>query len=347
MPLKDFAIALKYKADIMTAMKAMLLEKPSKIESKPLKLVDIDEPSIARDELLIKIKSCGVCRSNLHLIEGDWLKYGIPPKLPIIPGHEIVGIVEEIGEDVNYFKEGDRVGIQPLYQSCLNCNYCLTGNEHLCDDRRLTGDTENGGYAEYISIKEAFAYKIPDNIDDIEAAPLFCPGVTAYRAVKLADINPDERIGIFGIGGVGHIALQIAKLYSARTVAVTRSKLHQEVAVKLNADEIVTDEIGLLDKAIIFAPSNEAISKAVKAVKKKGTIIIGVFGSIGDDFMFVDEKIIKGSVIGSRKDMRDVLALASRRLIKIITKEFPLEDANEVLEALKYSRIEARAVLKI
>lgn len=330
-------------------MRAMLLEKPAKIESKPLKLVDLEMPTISKDELLIRIKSCGVCRSNLHLIEGDWLKYGIPPKLPIIPGHEIVGIVEEIGEDVRYFKKGDRVGIQPLYESCLNCDYCLTGNEHLCDNRRITGDTENGGYAEYISIREQFAYKIPDGINDIEAAPLFCPGVTAYRAVKLAELNPNERVGIFGIGGVGHIALQIAKLYNARVVAVTRSKLHQEVAEKLSADEIYSsnDDLGLLDKAIIFAPSDEAISKAIRSVKKKGTIILGVFGSIGDDFMFIDEKIIKGSVIGSRKDMRDVLALASRGLIKIITKEFPLEDANEVLEALKYSRIEARAVLKV
>ncbi|RMF31783.1 MAG: zinc-binding alcohol dehydrogenase [Candidatus Nitrosothermus koennekii] len=330
-------------------MRAMLLEKPAKIESKPLKLVDLEMPTISKDELLIRIKSCGVCRSNLHLIEGDWLKYGIPPKLPIIPGHEIVGIVEEIGEDVRYFKKGDRVGIQPLYESCLNCDYCLTGNEHLCDNRRITGDTENGGYAEYISIREQFAYKIPDGINDVEAAPLFCPGVTAYRAVKLAELNPNERVGIFGIGGVGHIALQIAKLYNARVVAVTRSKLHQEVAEKLSADEIYSsnDDLGLLDKAIIFAPSDEAISKAIRSVKKKGTIILGVFGSIGDDFMFIDEKIIKGSVIGSRKDMRDVLTLASRGLIKIITKEFPLEDANEVLEALKYSRIEARAVLKV
>ena len=349
MPLKDLHPTLKYKPTISKIMKAMLLEKPSKIESKPLKLVDVSKPSISSHELLVRIRTCGVCRSNLHLIEGDWLKYGIPPKLPIIPGHEIVGVIEEIGEDVKYFNKGDRVGIQPLYESCLNCEYCLTGNEHLCDQRRLTGDTENGGYAEYISIREEFAYKIPDNIDDVEAAPLFCPGVTAYRAVKLADINPDERVGVFGIGGVGHIALQIAKLYSARVVAVTRSKLHQDIAASLDADEVYSnnDDIGLLDKAIIFAPSNEAISKAIRAVKKKGTIILGVFGSISDDFMFVDEKIIKGSVIGSRKDMRDVLALASRRLIKIITKDFPLEDANEVLEALKYSRIEARAVLKV
>ncbi len=330
-------------------MRAMILERPSKIETKPLRLINIENPKVDGNKLLIKIKACGVCRSNLHLIEGDWIKYGIPPRLPIIPGHEIVGIVEDLGSNVKYFKKGDRVGIQPLYESCLNCDYCLTGNEHLCDKRIITGDTVNGGYAEYISIDEQFAYAIPENLNDVEAAPLFCPGVTAYRAVKLAELKPEEKVGIFGIGGVGHIALQIAKLYNAKTIAITRSKLHQDLAYKLNADEVlsINDNIPLLDKAIVFAPSDDAIKKAIKSIKKQGIIILGVFGSINDEFMFIDEKIIKGSVIGSRKDMRDVITLASHGLIKVITESFPLEEANDVLKALKYSKIEARAVLKI
>jgi len=330
-------------------MRAMILERPSKIETKPLRLINLEEPKVDDNKLLIKIKACGVCRSNLHLIEGDWIKYGIPPRLPIIPGHEIVGIVEDLGNNVKYFKKGDRIGIQPLYESCLNCDYCLTGNEHLCDKRIITGDAVNGGYAEYISIAEQFAYAIPENLNDVEAAPLFCPGVTAYRAVKLAELKPEEKVGIFGIGGVGHIALQIAKLYNVKTIAITRSELHQEVAYKLNADEVlsINDNIPLLDKAIVFAPSDDAIKKAIKSIKKQGIIILGVFGSINDEFMFIDEKIIKGSVIGSRKDMHDVITLASHGLIKVITESFPLEEANDVLKALKYSKIEARAVLKI
>ncbi len=337
----------------------MLLNKTAPIESKPLTLNDVSLPALDRNDILVKIKTCGVCRSNLHLIEGDWLKYGIPPKLPIIPGHEIVGLVESTGSDVSKkaFSKGDRVGIQPLYNSCKMCEYCLTGREHLCDYRQITGDTENGGYAEYIKVPTDFAYRVPDNIDDIHAAPLFCPGVTAYRAVKQADLSPDKRVAIFGIGGVGHLALQIAKLYGAKTIAVTRSKLHLNLASKLGADTVLSSaeedvaesikNIGYADSVIIFAPSAEAIKQAIKSVKKGGTIVMGVFGSIGDDFMFVDEKTIKGSVIGSRKDMQEVLKLASDGSIAVFCEGFPLNQANEVLERLKHGKVEARAVLTV
>lgn len=337
----------------------MLLNKTAPIESKPLKLSDVSTPVLGRNDILVKIKTCGVCRSNLHLIEGDWLKYGIPPKLPIIPGHEIVGVVESIGGDVDKqaFSKGSRVGIQPLYNSCRVCDYCLTGREHLCDYRQITGDTEDGGYAEYIKIPADFAYSVTDNIDDVHAAPLFCPGVTAYRAVKQADLSPEKMVAIFGIGGVGHLALQIAKLFGAKTIAVTRSKLHLDLASKLGAYSVISSaeedvvesvkKMGYADSAIVFAPSQEAIKQAIRSVKKGGTIVIGVFGAIGDDFMFIDEKVIKGSVIGSRKDMREVLKLASEGSIEVVCERFPLDQANEVLERLKHSRVEARAVLAV
>jgi len=337
----------------------MLLNKTAPIESKPLKLSDVSTPVLGRNDILVKIKTCGVCRSNLHLIEGDWLKYGIPPKLPIIPGHEIVGVVESAGGDVDKraFSKDVRIGIQPLYNSCRMCDYCLTGREHLCDYRQITGDTEDGGYAEYIKIPADFAYSVPDNIDDTHAAPLFCPGVTAYRAVKQADLSPEKTVAIFGIGGVGHLALQIAKLFGAKTIAVTRSKLHLDLASKLGAYSVVSSteedvaesikKMGYADSAIVFAPSQEAIKQAIRSVKKGGTIVMGVFGAIGDDFMFIDEKTIKGSVIGSRKDMREVLKLASEGSIEVVCESFPLNQANEVLERLKHSRVEARAVLTV
>ncbi|MFQ5920575.1 MAG: alcohol dehydrogenase catalytic domain-containing protein [Nitrososphaerales archaeon] len=337
----------------------MLLKKTAPIETKPLAPSDLPTPTIGRNDLLVKIKTCGVCRSNLHIIEGDWLKYGIPPKLPIIPGHEIVGVVESAGEDVEarIFDKGTRVGIQPLYNSCRMCDYCTTGREHLCDYRQITGDTEDGGYAEYIKVSADFAYRVPDRIDDTHAAPLFCPGVTAYRAVKQAEPAPGKRIAIFGIGGVGHLALQIAKLFGAKTAAVTRSKLHLDLASKLGADEVLssTEEdvaesmkrTGYADSALVFAPSQNAIRQAIRSVKKGGTIVMGVFGAIGDDFMFVDEKVIKGSVIGSRKDMNDVLNLASEGRIEVVCETFPLGQANEVLDKLKHGRVEARAVLTV
>jgi len=336
-------------------MKAMVLNKTAPIETKPLKLTDISTPKFNNDEVLMKITACGVCRSNLHLIEGDWLKYGIPPKLPIIPGHEIVGIVEDVGSNVTIFAKGERIGIQPLYNACGHCDYCMTGREHLCDTRQITGDTEDGGYAEYIRVAANFAYKIPDGIDDLHAAPLFCPGVTAYRAVKQADLSPGKTVVIFGIGGVGHLALQIAKLYGAKVTAITRSKVHLDLASRLGADAVISPQeedvvrslqkIGFADSAIIFAPSKEAISQAIRSVKKGGTIVMGVFGSIGDEFMFVDEKVIKGSVIGSRKDMKEVLALAADGSKHVICEKYPLRDANGVLEKLKIGKVEARAVL--
>jgi propanol-preferring alcohol dehydrogenase len=336
-------------------MKAMVLNQTAPIETRPLTLTDVNMPALGRNEVLMKITACGVCRSNLHLIEGDWLKYGIPPKLPIIPGHEVVGIVESVGSDVSTFAKGERIGIQPLYNACGHCNYCLTGMEHLCDARQITGDTEDGGYAEYIKVPSDFAYKIPDSIDDLHAAPLFCPGVTAYRAVKRADLSPGKTVAVFGIGGVGHLTLQIAKLYGAKVIAVTRSKIHLDLASKLGADKVISpveedvvqsmQNIGFVDSAIVFAPAKEAISQAVKSVRKGGTIVMGVFGSIGDEFMFVDEKVIKGSVIGSRKDMKEVLSLAADGSIEVVCEKHSLTDANEVLAKLKTSKIEARAVL--
>ena len=336
-------------------MKAMVLNRTAPIEDRPLKLTDVDIPLLDKNQVLMRITACGVCRSNLHLIEGDWLKYGIPPKLPIIPGHEIVGVVESVGSDVIKFSKGERIGIQPLYSACRNCDYCLTGKEHLCDNRKITGDTEDGGYAEYMKVPSDFTYKIPDSIDDLHAAPLFCPGVTAYKAVKQANLSPGNMVAVFGIGGVGHIALQIAKLYGAKVIAITRSKMHLNLASKLGADVVISpseedvvksiQKMGLVDSAIVFAPAKEAISQAVKSVKKGGTIVLGVFGSIGDDFMFVDEKVIKGSVIGSRNDMKQVLALATNNSIEVICEKYPLSNANEVLAKLKTSNIEARAVL--
>lgn len=341
----------------MSTLKAMVLNKTAPIETKPLKLSNMQVPELNKNEILMKIKACGVCRSNLHLIEGDWLKYGIPPKLPIIPGHEIVGEVETVGENVDKrsFSAGERIGIQPLYNSCRVCDYCLTGREHLCDSRQITGDTEDGGYAEFIKVPADFVYKVPENLDYLHAAPLFCPGITAYKAVKHAELSPGKTVAIFGIGGVGHLALQIAKLHGAKVIAVTRSKLHLDLASKLGAYAVISPEeedvaesikrMGYADSAIVFAPAQEAIKQAIRSVKKGGTIVMGVFGAIGDEFMFIDEKTIKGSVIGSRKDMKEVIKLAANGSIEVFCEKFPLNEANEVLERLKHSKIEARAVL--
>jgi propanol-preferring alcohol dehydrogenase len=339
-------------------MHAMVLNRLAPIETRPLKQMSIDRPSAkGKNGLLLKIEACGVCRSNLHLIEGDWKKFGAPPSLPIVPGHEVVGVVKQAASGVRRVKVGDRVGIQPLFSSCLHCEYCAAGRENLCESAEMTGETVQGGYAEYISALEEFVTPIPDNLDSEHAAPLFCPGITAYKAVKASEPAAGRTVGIFGIGGVGHLAIQLAKMQGARVVAASRAKKHIDLSKKLGADNVLVyhdsqeqflknlkKEEGLLDSAIAFAPSDKVIDAAIKSVKKGGTVVLGVRGSVVD-FPTFEEKIVKGSVIGTMKDMAELVELASSSSLKVVVETHRLTEANEVLARLKKSQVEARAVL--
>ncbi|MCW4032606.1 MAG: alcohol dehydrogenase catalytic domain-containing protein [Candidatus Bathyarchaeota archaeon] len=334
-------------------MKAILLDKPSKIEQNPLRYDKCEDPVPNDEEVLIKVQACGVCRSNLNVIEGVYSKLGIPSKSPIIPGHEVVGTIEEIGSNVANLAIGDKVGMQPLYSACGTCEYCLSGQEILCPSRLIVGETVDGGYAEYIKGNANFVYKIPDNLKDQEAAPLFCPGITAYRAVKKADLAMSKKVVIFGIGGVGHVAVQFAKLTGANVIAVSRNKKNLDLASKVGADIVLSQDenlvsemkkLGYADSAIVFAPSQEAIDRAQRVTRPGGTIVLGVTGDI-NNLVFFFEKTIKGTAIGTRLDTREVLKIASEDKIKIITKAYPLEDASNVLLKLKNGEIEGRAVL--
>ena len=339
-------------------MQAMVLSKLAPIESRPLKMMSIDRPVIKnKNELLLKIEACGVCRSNLHLIEGDWKKHGSPSRLPVVPGHEVVGVVKQVGSGVKKVRGGDRVGIQPLFSSCLHCEYCAAGRENLCEDAEITGESVQGGYAEYISAVEEFVTPIPDNIDSEHAAPLFCPGITAYKAVKASEPGAGRTVGIFGIGGVGHLAIQLAKMQGSRVVALSRAKKHIDLSKRLGADNVVVyqdsqeqflkslkKEEGLLDSAIVFAPSDKVIDTAIRSVKKGGVVVLGVLGNIAN-FPTFEEKIVKGSVIGTRRDMADLVELAGSSGLKVVVETHRLAEANEVLARLKMSQVEARAVL--
>lgn len=338
-------------------MQAMVLNGLAPIETRPLKLMSINRPAIkSKNGLLLEIEACGVCRSNLHLIEGDWKKFGAPSHLPVVPGHEVVGVVKQVGSSVKKIRIGDRVGIQPLFSSCLQCEYCAAGRENLCESAEITGETVQGGYAEYISAIEDFVTPIPDNLDSEHAAPLFCPGITAYKAVKASE-PAGRTVGIFGIGGVGHLAIQLAKMQGARVIAVSRAKKHIDLSKKLGADNVIVyqdsqeqflknlkKEEGFLDSAIVFAPSDKVIDTAIKSVKKGGTVVLGVLGNVAD-FPTFEEKIVKGSVIGTRKDMAELVKLASNSDLKVVIETHKLLEANEVLARLKKSQVEARAVL--
>jgi len=338
-------------------MRAMVLSECAPIETSPLKLTEIDRHEIKKpDEILLKIEACGVCHSQLHGIEGDWKDIGIPPTLPTVPGHEVVGKVVEVGSGVTKFKIGDRAGITPLLAACKVCQYCKEGKEQLCESSIITGESLRGGYAEYITVSEDFATKIPERMKSEYAAPLFCAGITAYKAVKAADPQSHKKIGIFGIGGVGHMAVQFARVEGCDVIAFSRSKNHLDVAKRLGATDVMTfsgnqeflDELkkrhGMLDAAIVFAPADIVTDVAIKSVKKGGLIVIATVGKNPTFFAF-EEKTIRGTVIGSTKDMEQVIKICDEKNLVVITETYPLEKANQVLKKLKDSQIQARAVL--
>ena len=339
-------------------MRAMILSKLGPVESNPLKLTEIDRHEITNpNEILVKIEACGVCHSQLHSIEGDWEDIGIPPTLPTVPGHEVVGKIVEIGNDVKKFKVGERVGITPLLSSCLNCQYCNEGKEYLCENMDVTGESLKGGYTEYITVQEEFATKVPSTMRSEYAAPLFCAGITAYKAVKAAGPEKNKKIAIFGIGGVGHMAIQFAKIEGCDVSGISRKEKHLDVAKKLGANNVfvyssnqdkfledVKKEYGLFDAAIVFAPVDEVTDTAIKSIKKGGTVVIATVGKI-PNFLAFEEKTVRGTLIGSRKDMEDVIKISDEHNLEVVTESFPLEQANEALLKLKNSEIEARAVL--
>jgi len=342
----------------MEKMRAMVLEKCAAIETNPLKLTHIDKHEIQRsNEILLKIEACGVCHSQLHGIEGDWQDIGIPPTLPTVPGHEIVGKIVQVGDGVTKFKVGDRAGITPLLEACRKCQYCKEGKEYLCESSTITGESFKGGYTEFITVTEDFATKIPENMKPEYAAPLFCAGITAFKAVKATEPAPHKKIGIFGIGGVGHMAVQFAKVENCDVIAFSRSQKHLDVAKRLGAADAMVfskdqnefldklkEKHGMLDAAIVFAPADIVTDTAIKSVKKGGIIVIATVGE-RPAFMAFEEKTIRGTLIGSTKDMEQVIKICNEKNIEVISQIFPLEDANEVLKKLKNSEIEARAVL--
>jgi alcohol dehydrogenase, propanol-preferring len=333
-------------------LKVALLRTVGKIETNPLEITEVEQPSPGTGQVLLRIDACGVCRSNLHMVEGDWVHLGVPSKFPMIPGHEIAGTVVEVGPGVVSVRRNDRIGVQPLWTACGSCEYCLTGREQLCAKREITGESVDGGYAGFMVAYEGHIYPLPSSIEPAAAAPLFCPGVTAYSAVKKAGIEPGNKVAVFGVGGVGHMAIQFARLYGAEVYAVTRGENHLSLSEELGATPIdgkddpveALKRIGGVDSSIVFAPSSKVAEQAIRATKAGGTIVMGAWGGF-PDFPFYEEKKVVGTLMGSRQAMKEVLHLAALGKISAVTQSFKLEDANQVLRMLKEGKIKARAVL--
>jgi propanol-preferring alcohol dehydrogenase len=335
-------------------MKAIVLKTPAPIEADPLELSECESPDPGAGQVLMRVAACGVCRSNLHMIEGDWLEVGLPARLPIIPGHEVVGTVETIGDGVEELRPGDRIGVQPIWSSCGRCEFCLTGREYLCSGAHTTGETVDGGYAEFMLATAAHAYKLPDGLEFEEAAPLFCPGITAYGAILKARPMPGQKVAVFGIGGVGHMVVQLARLFGADVIAVSRGAEHLALAEEMGATHVIDStaedpgdalsRIGGVDASIVFAPGSASVEQAIRGTKPCGIVVTGVV-TPEIAFPFYTEMVLVGSTLGSRQQMRAVLALAAAGKIRAVIEPFALKDAAEALRRLKGGSIRARAVL--
>jgi alcohol dehydrogenase, propanol-preferring len=335
-------------------VKAVLLTRTDAIENHPLEVREIETPSPGPGQVLLRVTACGVCRSNLHMIEGEWLRSGLPAKLPIIPGHEIVGRIAAVGEGVTSFSVSDRAGIQPLWSTCGACEFCMSGREQICPTKEITGETVDGGFAEYVLGMAAHTYPLPEALSDAEAAPLFCPGITAYGAISKLRMGPGQELALFGMGGVGHIVLQIAKLYGMDVTVISRGANHLELARELGATRTIdastldaVEELkrsGGADAAIVFAPSSAVVRQAVKGIKPGGTVVLGAAAEVGP-FPFPEEKTLIGTLLGRRQQMLEVLDLAAAGKITATCEVFPLDRAEEALTRLKRGEFAARAVL--
>ena len=332
-------------------LKAQVLKKIAPIEDKPLQFLDVPIPQPKDGEILVKVSVCGICHTELDEIEGRLLT-----KLPVIPGHQIVGKVASVGSGANRFKIGDRVGIAWINSACGKCWFCREGNENLCTDFKGTGCQADGGYAEYIVISEKFAFSIPERFADAQAAPLLCAGAIGYRDLKLSGIKMGQTLGLFGFGASAHIVIQLAKYWGCRIFVFTRSAEHRRLAKELGADWTGTAENEppqKVDCGIDFTPAGETIPLALSTLEKGGRLVIAVIRKStlipAMDYArcLWDEKEIKSVANVTRKDVEEFLPLAAKIPIIAEVQEFRLSQANEALLLLKQGKVRGAAALRI
>ena len=331
-------------------MLAMVLDKPSPVEQSPLRLREIAAPEPGVRQIRVKVRCCGLCHTDLHTVEGE-----LPlPKLPVVPGHQIVGRVDALGEGVRNFHEGDRVGIPWLHSSDGSCQYCIRGQENLCKNARFTGYHVNGGYAEWTLVSEDFAYAIPSVFSNENAAPLLCAGIIGYRSYRLSSARPGERLGLYGFGASAHLVLQFARHLGCEVYVFTRAQVHRELASRLGAawvggaEETPPHE---LDAAIIFAPAGGLVPQALRALRKAGTLALaGITMSPipqMDYSLLYDERIVRSVANSTRQDAQEFLDLAAEVPLITEVESFRLDQANQALQRLKKSQIAGAGVLRI
>jgi len=327
----------------------MVLTKTGDVSSNRLELRNYATPEPESGQVLVKIQVCGVCRTDLHVVEGE-----LPDvALPIIPGHQAVGTVLKLGAGVSEIKEGDRVGVAWLQGTCGQCEFCTSERENLCLQAKFTGYQVNGGYAEYAVVPARFAYPIPSIFSDDEAAPLLCAGIIGYRALRLSGIKPGQRLGLYGFGASAHIAIQIARHWGCQVYVSSLKREHQELAKQLGAvwvggsAEMPPDK---LHGSIIFAPAGALVPLALRALDRGGTLALaGIhmspIPSLDYDRDVFGERVIRSVTANTRQNGLDLLREAAAIPIKPHTIRFPLEEANRALQELKAGSFQGAAVL--
>ncbi len=331
--------------EIPELMHAMVLEAPK----TPLRYLEVPVPRPDPEEVLIRVQACGVCRTDLHIVDGELTE----PKLPLIIGHEIVGTVAAVGERVSKFRVGERTGVPWLGHTCGKCRYCRRGRENLCDNPKFTGYTLDGGYAEYTVADQHYTFHLPGGLSAAETSPLLCAGLIGSRSYRLAGFGV-ERLGIYGFGAAAHITVQVAVHHQQKVYGFTREgdRETQEFARRLGAvwaggsDELPPEE---LDAAIIFAPVGALVPAALKAVCKGGVVVCGGIHmsdipSFPYDILW-GEREVRSVANLTRTDGKEFLALAPKVPVKTAVQTFPLKEANEALEALRHGRVHGAAVL--
>ena len=332
-------------------MRAWVVEQPGPIGTGPLRAVERPVPVPGPGEVRVRVRACGVCRTDLHLAEGD-----LAPRRPVtVPGHEVVGVVDALGPDAARFAVGDRLGIAWLRGTCGVCRWCRTGRENLCPNATFTGWDADGGYAEYAVVPEAFAYRLPDALGDVEAAPLLCAGIVGYRALRRAELPPGGRLGIYGFGASAHVVAQVAVAQGATVHVLTRSAQGQELARGLGAASAGPADVGPpepLDAALLFAPAGDLVPVALRALDQGGTLAIaGIHLSAVPPLDYAAElfreKQLRSVTANTRADGEEFLRLAAALDVRPHVEPRPLAEADRALADLAGDRVTGAAVLVV
>lgn len=332
-------------------MRAMILRHQQPVETAPLELVEVPPPAPATGEVLLRVHACGACHTDLHIVEGDLPLH----RCPVIVGHQIVGTIVEVGAGVDGGRVGERVGVPWISSSCGRCRHCLAGAENLCGDARFTGYDVDGGYAELAVAPAGAAHALPGSYSDADASLLLCAGIIGFRSLRLSEIRPGGRLGLFGFGASAHIALQVALHRGCEVHVFTRGEEHRRVALDLGAawagpaDDSATAR---LDAAITFAPIGSVVAAALRKLDRGGTLAINAIWLDGLPAMgytehLYGERTVRSVTNLTQADAREFLELAGRLPLKMVVETFPLEEANDVLLRMKESRLDAAAALVV